>query len=132
MRARPIRLAFALVVAGSLALAACGDDDPRWVEFGFARPIDRRTPPAVTGLVLRPGGVPGEIIAEWEPSVGATNYRVVRQVLTVDSDPVEVGLFTDRLVAISGLPIGQSVTVSVTARNQVGETLPTNSVIVVA
>jgi hypothetical protein len=108
------------------------DDDPRWVEFGFARPIDRHTPQPVTGLVLRTGGVAGEIIVEWEATVGATNYRVSRQVLTVDPEPIEVGLFADRLVAISGLPSGKSVVVSVTARNEAGETLPTNITIAIA
>lgn len=108
------------------------DDDERWVTFGFTRPIDRRIPRPVTGLTLRPGGSVGEIIVEWEPSVGAANYRVVRQVLTVDQEPVEVGLFTDRFVGISGLPSGKSVLVTVTARNEAGETLPTSRTIAIA
>ena len=107
-------------------------DDMRWRTFGFARPIDRRIPKAVAGLTLRAGGHPGEIIVEWAASVGAENYRVVRQVQTVDSEAVEIGLFSDRMVIISGLPSGKSVIVSVTARNPAGETLPTNSTILVA
>jgi hypothetical protein len=108
------------------------DDDPRWLDFGFSRPVDRRAPQAVAGLTLRPGGVAGEIIVEWEPSVGAANYRVSRQVLTVDDEPVEVGLFTDRMVIINGLSSGKTVRVSVTARNEAGETLPASSIITIA
>jgi hypothetical protein len=108
------------------------DDDPRWLDFGFSRPVDRRIPKGVNGLTVRPGGVAGEIIVEWEPSVGAANYRVSREVLTVDAEPVEVGLFSDRMVVISGLPAGKTVRVSVTARNEAGETLPVSSLITIA
>jgi hypothetical protein len=107
-------------------------DDMRWRTFGFARPIDRRIPKVVTGLTVRPGAVAGEIIVQWDPAIGAENYRVLRQVQTVDVEPVEVGLFSDRTVIISGLPSGKTVIVSVTARNPAGETLPVNSTIVVA
>ena len=74
----------------------------------------------------------GEIIVEWEPSVGAANYRVSRQVLTVDAEPVEVGLFSDRMVIIGELPSGKTVRVTVTARNEAGETLPASSLITIA
>jgi hypothetical protein len=107
-------------------------DDMRWRTFGFARPIDRRIPKAVTGLTLRAGPVAGEIIVEWPASSGAENYRVTRLVQTVDTEPVEVGLFSDRMVIINGLPSGKTVIVSVTARNPAGETLPANSTILVA
>jgi hypothetical protein len=104
----------------------------RWRTFGFARPIDRRIPKVVTGLTVRPSAVAGEIIVEWPASSGAENYRVSRQVQTVDTEPVEVGLFSDRMVIINGLPSGKTVIVSVTAPNPAGETLPTNSTILVA
>jgi hypothetical protein len=107
-------------------------DDMRWRTFGFARPIDRRMPKPVTGLTVRPGAVAGEIIVEWPAAVGAENYRVLREVQTVDTEPVEVGLFSDRMVIINGLPSEKTVIVSVTARNPAGETLPTNSTILVA
>jgi hypothetical protein len=107
-------------------------DDMRWRTFGFARPIDRRIPRAVTGLTVRPGTAAGEIIVEWPASSGAENYRVARQVQTVDPEPVEVGLFTDRTVIINGLPSGKTVIVSVSARNPAGETQTTNSALAIA
>ena len=108
------------------------DDDHRWRRFGFTRPIDRRIPAMITGLTLRPGGIPGEVIVEWQPSAGAQNYRVLRVVQTVDQQSVEVGLFTDPTAIISGLPSGKTVVVTVTARNEAGETLPTSVAILVA
>jgi hypothetical protein len=52
---------------------------------------------------------------------GADNYRVMRQIEDVDPSPVEVGIFSDRLVLLRDLPFGRRITVSVTARNQAGE-----------
>jgi hypothetical protein len=108
------------------------DDDHRWRRFGFSRPIDRRIPAVVTGLTLRPGGIPGEVIVEWQPSVGGESYRVLRLVQTVDATPLEVGLFTDPAAIIDDLPSGKTVVVSVSARNEAGETLPTSASILVA
>jgi len=53
------------------------------------------------------------------------------QVLRHTNMTVQV-VFSDRAVIIGGLPSGQSVIVSVTARNPAGETLPTNATILVA
>jgi hypothetical protein len=107
------------------------DDDARWIEFGFSRPIDGHIPAAVASLTLRAGGVPGEIIAEWAPSSGAINYRVSRLIAGVDTEPVEIGLVAEPLTIISDLPHGANVTVIVTARNDDGETLPSNAQIAV-
>lgn len=106
-------------------------DDLRWRRFGFARPIDRRIPKPVPQLSLRAVGA-GEIIVEWQAATGAETYRVTRQVTNVDPDPVEVGLFTDRLAIIRGLPVGSTVIVAITARNPAGETLAISRTIDVA
>jgi hypothetical protein len=108
------------------------DDDYRWRRFGFSRPIDRRIPAVVTGLTLRPGGVSGEVIVEWQPSVGAENYRVLRQVQTVDASPLELGLLNEPMTIISGLPAGKTVIVTVSAHNEAGDSLPTSASILVA
>jgi hypothetical protein len=107
-------------------------DDMRWRRFGFARPVDRRIPKVVTGLTVSPSMAPGEIIVEWAASVGAENYRVLRQVQTVDAEPIEVGLFSDRIAIIRDLPSGKNVVVFVTARNPAGETSPTSRLIAIA
>jgi hypothetical protein len=46
-------------------------------------------------------------------------------------EPVEVGLFSDLAVNLVGLPTGSTVVISVTARNNSGETLPTEVTVVV-
>jgi hypothetical protein len=99
-------------------------DDMRWRAFGFARPADRRSPKPVSEVKVRAGGEPGEIIAEWPAAVGAENYRVLRQVETIDAEPIEIGIFTDRTAIIRDLPTDRKVTISVTARNPAGETAP--------
>jgi hypothetical protein len=108
------------------------DDDHRWRRFGFSRPIDRHIPAVVTGLTLRPGGIPGEVIVEWQPSIGAESYRVLRLIQTIDASPLEVGLFNEPVTIISGVPSGKTVVVSVSARNEAGETLPTSASLLVA
>jgi hypothetical protein len=107
------------------------DDDALWYRFGFPRPVDGHIPAPVSELVLR-AAVPGEVIAEWERSALADNYRVSRQVQGVDPQPIALGLVSDPLTIIRGLPSGSTVIVSVTARNASGETQPVNASITVA
>ena len=101
-------------------------DDPRWFRFGFPRPADGRAPSPVLGLVLRVIG-PGEVLAEWEPSALANNYRVTRRIVGVDTEPVFVGLVNDANATVRNLPTGTSVVIAVSARNEAGETLPTEA-----
>jgi hypothetical protein len=115
------------VLRGELDLALT-DDDPRWYQFGFRRPIDGRLPSPVQGLVLRPGAE-GEVIAEWQPSTRVTNYRVSRQIVGVDEDPIEVGLFGDLTAVIRPLPSGANVRVFLSSRNSSGETIPVEATI---
>jgi hypothetical protein len=116
------RLRERLVGLRAELLQLLDSDDMRWRTFGFARPIDRRSPKPVSDVTLRPGSMPGEVIVQWAAAVGAENYRVLRQVDTVDPEPVEVGIFTDRVAIMRDLPGGRRVVVSVTARNPAGET----------
>ena len=60
----------------------------------------------------------------WSAAPRAKDYRVSRQIVDVDAEPVEVGRFVDREVILQGLPSGREVRVLVTARNESGESLP--------
>jgi hypothetical protein len=120
-----VKLRARLVGLRAELLQLLDSDDSLWRVFGFARPIDRRTPKPVSEVTARAGTIPGEIIVEWPAAVGAENYRVLRQVDTVDSEPIEVGIFTDRIAIIQDLPVGKAVTISVSARNPAGETSTT-------
>jgi hypothetical protein len=95
-------------------------DDNRWLEFGFSRPSDRRTPEPVRDLKVSPA-LPGQLQVRWSPSPRAINYRVSRQIVGVDAAPMEIGLFSDPATTIEDLPEGSMVTVSVSARNEAGE-----------
>jgi hypothetical protein len=105
-------------------------DDERWYQFGFARPSDGRIPAKVSGLTLR-GGLPGEVQVSWLRSTVASSYRVTWRPSAPGSESVMAGLFTDLAVTLTGLPSGQAVIVSVSARNSTGETAPTERTIVV-
>jgi hypothetical protein len=97
-------------------------DDNRWTVFGFRRPSDRRQPAPVSAVELHPG-LPGEVRVTWPAAPRAKDYRVSRQIVDVDAEPVEVGRFVDREVILRGLPSGSVVRVFVSARNESGESL---------
>jgi hypothetical protein len=105
-------------------------DDERWYQFGFARPSDGRMPAKVSGLNLR-AGMPGEVQVSWLRSTVASSYRVTWRTGASGAEPVQAGLFADLAVTLSGLPSGQTIFVSVSARNASGETTPTEKSIVV-
>ena len=104
--------------------------DNRWADFGFPRPIDGSIPERVEGLTLTPG-LPGSVLAQWADASRALNYRVSWTPQVSGGVTTEVGLFADLAVTLSGLPSGLAITVSVTARNNAGETQPTIATIVV-
>ena len=105
-------------------------DDERWYQFGFARPSDGRMPAKVSGLSLR-AGLPGQLQVNWLRSTLASSYRVTWRTGAPGADPVMAGLFADLAVTLTGLPSGQTIAVSVSARNATGETTPTEKLIVV-
>jgi hypothetical protein len=106
------------------------DTDARWLEFGFTRPVDSRRPTAVTGLSATPGQ-PGNVLVQYAPSARALDYRVSWKPQVGSGEPTEVGLFADLAVTLSGLPSGTAIEVSVTARNEAGETQPAEVTVVV-
>jgi hypothetical protein len=106
------------------------DDDARWYQFGFKRPADGRIPALVPNVVLSQAGT-ASVRVEWGVSSLAENYRVTWRLAGGTTEPTEVGLFTDRQCSITGLPSGVSIVVGVSARNDSGETEPTEAAITV-
>ena len=106
------------------------DDDARWYQFGFKRPADGRIPALVPDVVLSAAG-PASVRVTWGVSSLAENYRVTWRISGSAPEPVEVGIFTDRECTITGLPTGASILVGVSARNDSGETAPTEVTITV-
>jgi len=106
------------------------DDDGRWYEFGFRRPADGTMPSLVPDLVLTPAGT-SMVLVRWGLASLAENYRVKWRLSGSAAEPTEVGLFTDRQCSITGLPSGANIVVGVSARNDSGETTPTEAAITV-
>jgi hypothetical protein len=106
------------------------DDDARWYEFGFRRPIDGRIPSMVEGLAVMPG-LPGELVVSWEPASLADSYAVTKQVIGVDTEPVFVKRVSDTETTLRDLPTGATVKVTITAHNSTGDSLPVEAAAVV-
>jgi hypothetical protein len=104
--------------------------DNRWADFGFPRPIDGSMPERVHGLILT-AGLPGTVLVQWEHAARAINYRVSWKPQSSSGDPIVAGLYGDGAATLSGLPSGVTIVVSVTARNDAGETQPTEATILV-
>lgn len=102
------------------------DDDGRWYEFGFHRPIDGRMPEPVSDIVLTVLA-PGVVGVTWANARRAHNYRVQWRVAGGSSETTEVGLFNDRQCTIGGLPLATTVAILVSSRNAAGETVPTEA-----
>jgi hypothetical protein len=76
-------------------------------------------------------GLPGQVVVTHGGAPRAVGYRVSWRVKDSDAAPTVAGLFADRTVNLSGLPSGAHVAVSVTARNEAGETRPVEVMVLV-
>ncbi len=99
------------------------DDDARWYAFGLNPPGAPETPEIPDGFVLAAGGT-GELEADWSDAPRADRYRVWKQVVGVDANPIAVGSPTDSDFTLTGLPSGATVKVQITAVNDAGESQP--------
>ena len=106
------------------------NDDARWYEFGFRRPIDGRIPATVENLTVTPA-LPGELIVSWDPASLADNYAVSK--LVVGSDPVLVFAkrVNDTETILRDLPAGATVKVTVVSHNSTGDSLPVEAAAIV-
>ena len=103
------------------------DDDPRWHEFGLSRPSDPDTPEQVEGLVLT-SNMAGKVMVKWDRAPRASRYRIYKQVLTVDVDPVNVETAHDLQFMLEGLPSAKTVRVFIVAANDAGEAVASANV----
>ena len=104
-----------------------GEDDERWLDFGFNIPGAGQTPEAPTGLTLR-GGAPGHLVADWPPSARATHFRVYKQVVGQPGDFVLAATVSDTDADLNTFASGSHVRVQVTAVNANGESQPSETV----
>jgi len=91
-------------------------------------------PPDATGIPEVPegltviGGGPGHLLAHWETAPLAARYRVFKKVVGVDNEFVFAATVTDTESNLNTFTSGQLVRVRVTAVNDAGESLPSDSV----
>jgi len=104
-----------------------GEDDERWLDFGFNIPSAGQTPEAPTGLTLR-GGAPGHLVASWPATARATHFRVYKQVVGQPGDFVLAATVGDTDADLNTFASGVHVRVQVTAVNTNGESQPSETV----
>jgi hypothetical protein len=105
------------------------DDDARWYEFGFRRPIDSHIPDTVEDLTVSPGQ-PGELVVRWEQASLAENYAVTKQVVGVDIHPVFVKRVSTETI-LRDLPTAATVKITVVSHNSTGDSLPVEAAAIV-
>ena len=94
--------------------------DSRWLKFIDRVPGDPRVPEPVeeVSAEARPGGI---ITLDWEDTQRAARYKVLKQVVGVDAEPVLFTTVDDSDAEITGLPAGATVKLQIVATNAVGD-----------
>ena len=94
--------------------------DPRWLKFIDRIPGDPRSPEAVeeVSASAQPGGI---ITLDWEDTERAAHYKVFKQVVGVDAEPVLFATVDDSDAKVTGLPTGATVKLQIVATNEVGD-----------
>ena len=94
--------------------------DTRWLEFIDRIPGDPRAPEPVEDVVAatQPGGI---INLDWEDTTRAAHYKIFKQVVGVDAEPVLALTVNDSDAQLTGLPVGATVKLQIVATNSVGD-----------
>jgi len=106
------------------------DDDDRWYAFGFDKPSDPNTPAVPANLTVVPGA-PGSkmLINDWDNSRRADAYRLCAALKTDGTEEAnEITSETQFTLTLSALASGTIVVLTVTARNDTGESGPSDPV----
>jgi len=104
-----------------------GDDDSRWLEFGFNVPADSEIPDVPEDLTVS-NGATGHLLARWSAASRATRYHIYKQVVGVDQDFVFALTVGDTAADMNTFTPGAHVKVRVTSANDAGESQSTDAV----
>jgi len=96
--------------------------DPRWLEFIDRIPGDPHVPEQVTAVTANVQ--PGVITLDWPDAPRAARYKVVKQVIGVDAEPVLAATVADSDAQLTGVPSGATVKLQIVAANGVGDAVP--------
>jgi len=102
-------------------------DDARWNAFGLNIPNAVGIPEVPEGLIVVGGGT-GHLLATWESAALGDRYRVYKKVVGVDNEFILAATVTDTESNLNTFTPGQIVRVRVTAVNDAGESLPSDTV----
>jgi len=96
------------------------DLDPRWLKFIDRIPGDPRVPEQVEDVTAeaQPGGI---ILVDWEDTTRAASYKVLKQIVGVDPEPVLFTTVDDSDAQITDVPSGATVRLQIVATNAVGD-----------
>lgn len=94
--------------------------DTRWLEFIDRIPGDPRAPEQVqeVSATAQPGGT---IMLDWPDATRATRYKVLKQVVGVDAEPVWFITVDDSNAQVTDLPTGTTMKLQIVATNAVGD-----------
>lgn len=106
------------------------DTDPLWLAFGLNEPGAAATPDVPEAVVVTLGTA-GVLHVNWPAARLAAHYRVWKQIVGTDANPVAVSSPTDTEATLSGLPSGATVKITVTSVNDAGESTPSTAVTIV-
>ena len=107
-----------------------GPDDAHWYAFGFDRPNDTQIP-AIPAHVTSTIGSAGSdsLYVEWDDARRADGYRIVLTDVATGQSIAEK-LVSDSEAVFTGLTAGTNIQITVTARNDAGESLASEAVTV--
>ena len=97
-----------------------GNDDPRWLEFGFNIPNMVERPEAPAGVLAVLIG-PTAVSVKWNAAPRAQYYRVWLKVAGDENGFVHMGSPADLDYILEGLPANSTVEIKVSAVNSGGE-----------
>ena len=101
-----------------------------WLAFGLNEPGAASTPDVPEAVSVVPG-TPGVLHVNWPAARLAMHYRVWKQIVGTDANPIAVASPTDTEATLSGLPSGATVKITVTSVNDAGESTPSTEISVV-
>ena len=106
------------------------DNDPLWLAFGLNEPGASSTPDVPEAVSVTPG-TPGVLHVNWAAARLAMHYRVWKQIVGTDANPIAVASPTDTEATLSGLHSGATAKITVTSVNDAGESTPSAAVTIV-
>lgn len=94
--------------------------DPRWLKFIDRIPADPRTPDQIeeVNAVAHQGGI---ISIEWKGANRASRYKVMKQIIGVDSEPILAMTIAQNDTELTGIPAGAVVKLQIVPTNSVGD-----------